>query len=74
MRKIILIVLGIALIVFGAVALAKGGIPHTSHHTVNLVIAKGSFDTDEVWAVHPIIAGLSLAAGVLLVFLGAKSK
>ena len=74
MRKIILIVLGVLLIIFGAVALAKGGIPHTAHHQVDMVIIKGSFNTEEVWAVHPVIAGLSLAAGVALVFFGAKSK
>ena len=74
MRKIILLVLGCALLVFGAVALAKGGIPHTAHHEFDLVIAKGSLNTREVWEIHPAFAWLSLAAGAFLIFMGARAK
>jgi len=72
MRKSVLIFLGIVLLVFGAVALAKGGIPHTVHHTFDIAIAKGSVNTEEVWEVPPVFAGLALAAGTVLILLGAK--
>ena len=74
MRKTVMIVLGIALIIFGAVALAKGGSPHTAHHEVDLVVFKGSVNTQEVWEIHPALAGLALAAGAVLIFFGARSK
>ncbi len=74
MRKTLLILSGVVLIIFGAVALARGGIPHTARHKVDMVIIKGSFNTEEVWEIPPLIAGLSLAAGVVLVFFGAKSR
>jgi hypothetical protein len=72
MRNTVLIILGISLLIFGAVALAKGGIPHTVHHTFDIAIAKGSVNTEEVWEVPPVLAGLALAAGVGLILLGAK--
>lgn len=74
MKKTVMIVLGICLIIFGAVALAKGGIPHTAHHEVDMVVFKGSVNTHEVWAIHPALAGLALAGGAVLIFLGARSK
>lgn len=74
MRKPILLVLGGGLLIFGAVALAKGGIPHTAHHEFDLVLAKGSLNTREVWVVHPAFAWLALAAGAFLIFLGARAK
>lgn len=72
MSKSLLILLGIALIIFGAVSLAKGGIPHTVHHTFDIAIVKGSVNTNEVWEVHPALAGLAIAAGAGLVFAGAR--
>jgi uncharacterized membrane protein len=72
MRKTTLILLGALLIVFGAISLAKGGIPHTVHHTFDIAVVKGSVNTDEVWEVHPVFAGLSIAAGAALLFAGAR--
>lgn len=73
-RKTIMIVLGVLLIVFGAIALAKGGIPHTVKHSFDIAIVKGSVNTQEVWEIHPVFAGLAIAAGAVLVFAGARAK
>jgi hypothetical protein len=72
MRKPVLIILGVILIVFGAISLAKGGIPHTVHHTFDIAVVKGSVNTEEVWEVHPALAGLAIAAGAGLIFAGAR--
>ena len=74
MRNTLFIVLGIALFIFGAVALAQGGIPHPAHHAFDIAIAKGSVDTQEMWVVQPVMAGLALVAGVALILAGARAR
>ncbi len=73
-RKTIMIVLGVLLIIFGAIALSQGGIPHTVNHSWHFAFFNGSFETQEVWEIHPIFSGLAIAGGAVLVFLGAKAK
>lgn len=66
-------IIGLALIVFGAIALFYKGIPYGSRDVVvNVGRLKGVVETNQTWVVPPIIGGLTLASGVLLLFVGAK--
>jgi hypothetical protein len=74
MRKYLLILLGLVLYGFGAIALAAGGIPHTRRHSFNVGTLKITGSNEETLPVHPLVSGAALLAGLGLVFYGAKSK
>ena len=71
MKPITLI--GIALIVLGVVAFAYQGITYTSREKIiDLGPLQASADTKKTIPLSPLLGGLSLAGGVVLVVAGRK--
>ena len=67
--------LGIVLIVLGALALAHQGFSYTRREKVlDVGPIHATADTREHVDVPPIIGGLALAAGAVLLVMGAKRK
>ena len=67
--------LGIVLIVLGALALAYQGFSYTRREKVlDVGPIHATADTREHVDVPPIIGGLALAAGAILLIMGAKRK
>jgi hypothetical protein len=65
--------LGIALIVLGALALAYQGFSYTRREKVlDIGPIHATADSREHVDLPPIVGGLALAAGVILLFMGAK--
>jgi uncharacterized membrane protein len=65
--KLPLIIIGIVLIALGLVSLAYQGITYTSRETVlNVGPIKATADTQKTIPLSPILGGLSLAGGVVL--------
>ncbi len=73
MRNRALLVVGLMLIAVGALALFYKGIPYTSR---DVVIDAGPItataETSKTWPVSPIVGGLAVAGGVLLVVVGTR--
>lgn len=73
MRNRALLVVGLMLIAVGALALFYKGIPYTSR---DVVIDAGPItataETSKTWSVSPIVGGLAVAGGVLLVVVGTR--
>jgi len=66
---------GIVLIVLGALALAYQGINYTRQKDViNVGSLHVTAETDERIPLPPILGGLALAGGVVLLVMGARSK
>ena len=66
--KLPLIIIGIVLIALGLVSLAYQGITYTSRETVlNVGPIKATADTQKTIPLSPILGGLALAGGVVLV-------
>lgn len=66
---------GIALIVLGALALAYQGINYTRQkNVVDLGSIHVTTETQERISIPPILGGLALAGGIVLLFIGAKKK
>jgi len=66
---------GIVLIVLGALALAYQGITYTRQKDVlNVGSLHVTTETDERIPLPPILGGLALAGGVVLLALGARNK
>jgi len=73
MKPIILV--GIALIILGVVALVYQGIPYTSREKVlQIGPLEATAKTKKTIAVPPIVGGLVLAGGIVLVLLGSRKK
>jgi hypothetical protein len=67
--------LGIALIVLGALALAYQGFSYTRREKVlDIGPIHATADSREHVDLPPIVGGLALAAGVVLLVMGAKRK
>ena len=67
--------LGIALIVLGGLALAYQGFSYTRREKIiDIGPIHATADTQEHVPIPPIFGGLALAAGVVLLFMGAKQK
>lgn len=65
--KLALIIIGIVLIALGLVSLAYQGITYTRHQTVlNVGPIKATADTQKTIPVPPILGGLALASGAVL--------
>ncbi|HEV2055779.1 MAG TPA: DUF3185 domain-containing protein [Methylomirabilota bacterium] len=65
--KLPLIIIGIVLIAVGLVSLVYQGITYTSRETVvNLGPIKATADTQKTIPLSPILGGLALAGGVIL--------
>jgi len=64
---------GIALILLGIVAFAYKGITYTSRETViDIGPIKATADTQKTIPLSPLLGGLALVGGVVLVVVGAK--
>ena len=67
--------LGIALIVLGGLALAYQGFSYTRREKIiDIGPIHATAERQEHVPVPPILGGLALAAGVVLLFMGAKQK
>jgi uncharacterized membrane protein len=70
-----LTLIGIALIVLGIVAFAYQGITYTSREKViDIGPLQASVDTKKTIPFSPILGGLLLAGGIVLVVVGAKTS
>jgi hypothetical protein len=66
-------IVGILLVIVGALGLAYGGISYTREKTVvDLGPIKATADTRETIPVPPILGGLVLVGGIVLLMTGAK--
>jgi uncharacterized membrane protein len=73
MKPIMLI--GIVLIVLGLVILAYQGITYTSREKIiDIGSLQATADTKKTIPLSPILGGLALAGGIVLVIVGAKNK
>ena len=73
MKPIMLI--GIVLIVLGVVALAYQGITYTRREKIiNIGPIHATADTKKTIPLSPILGGVALAGGIVLVIIGAKNK
>jgi hypothetical protein len=71
MKPIMLV--GIALIVLGVVALAYRGITYTSHDTViDIGPIHATADTQKTIPISPLLGGLAFAGGIVLVVVGSR--
>jgi hypothetical protein len=69
------IVLGILLIVLGALALAYQGFDYTRHEKVlDIGPIHATADTQKHVPLPPIVGGLALAAGAALLVMGSRQK
>jgi len=69
------VLLGIALIVLGIVAFAYQGITYTTREKViDLGPIQASVDTKKTIPLPPILGGLALAGGIVLVIPGPRSR
>jgi hypothetical protein len=71
MKPIVLI--GIALIILGVVAFAYQGITYTSREKIiDIGPIHATADTKKTIPLSPILGGLALAGGIVLVIIGVK--
>jgi uncharacterized membrane protein YidH (DUF202 family) len=70
-----LALLGVVLIILGIIALAYQGITYTTRENViDLGPLKASVEKKKTIPLPPILGGLAVAAGVFLVWVGAKKS
>ena len=68
-------VLGVLLVIVGMVALLYGGFTYTKHEKViDIGPIEASADTKKHVAIPPIIGGIALVAGVVMVVASRKSS
>jgi len=68
-------IIGLVLIVLGALALAFQGITYTRHENVlDVGPIHATADTKETIPLSPILGGLALAGGIALLIAGARQK
>ena len=73
MRNNVLAIVGVILIAAGAMALFYRGIPYTSRDVViDVGPLKATAETNKTWPVPPILGGLAIAGGVMLIIVGAR--
>ncbi len=66
---------GIALIVLGIVAFAYQGITYTSREKIiDIGPIQATADTQKTIPLSPVLGGLALAGGIVLVVVGAKKS
>jgi hypothetical protein len=67
------VLVGVALIILGVVALAYQGITYTTREKIiDIGPLKASVDKEKSIPLPPIAGGLALAGGVILVIVGAR--
>jgi hypothetical protein len=70
-----IMVLGLVLIVLGALALAYQGITYTTHEKIiDLGHIQASADVKKTIPLPPLLGGLALAGGIALVIVGRKKS
>jgi hypothetical protein len=75
MSKKVIAIIGVVLIVTGALALFYRGIPYTSRDVVVDVGAiTATAVSDKTWPVPPIMGGLAIAGGVVLIVVGTRKS
>jgi len=68
-------IIGIALIILGIVALAYRGITYTQREKiVDIGPLQATADREKTIPLPPILGGLSLVGGIVLVTVGSKSR
>jgi len=73
MSKKVIAIIGVVLIVTGALALFYRGIPYTSRDVVvDVGPITATAESDKTWPVPPIMGGLAIAGGVVLIVVAAK--
>ena len=73
--KVPLMIIGIALVALGLIALAYQGITYTSRETiVDLGPIKATADRQKTIPLPPILGGLALAGGVAVLIGSARSR
>jgi len=73
MRNKAFAVIGVVLIIGGAVALFYRGIPYTSRDVViDVGPVTATAESSKTWPVPPIMGGLAIAGGVVLIAVGAR--
>ena len=73
MRNNVLAIVGVILIAAGAMGLFYRGIPYTSRDVViDVGPLKATAETSKTWPVPPILGGLAIAGGVMLILVGAR--
>ena len=73
MKPIVLI--GIALIILGVVAFAYQGITYTSREKIiDIGPIQATQKTKKTIPLSPLLGGIALAGGIVLVIIGAKNK
>jgi len=69
------VVIGILLIVLGVIALAHQGITYTTRKKiVDIGPIQATKDTTKTIPLSPVLGGIALAGGVVLLLAGARSK
>jgi len=70
-----IVIIGVVLIVFGIVALAYQGITYTTREKiVDIGPLKVEAEKQRTIPLPPLLGGLSLAAGVVLVIVGVRKR
>ena len=70
-----IMLLGIALMIFGIIALAYQGITYTTRQKVlQIGPLEATQETKKTIPQPPVVGGAALAGGIVLVFMGARKK
>ena len=73
MRNNVLAIVGVILIAAGALGLFYRGTPYTSRDVViDVGPLKATAETSRTWPVPPVLGGLAIAGGVVLIVVGAR--
>ena len=73
MRNSALVVIGVILIAAGAMGLFYRGIPYTSRDVViDVGPLKATAESSKTWPVPPLLGGVAVAGGVMLILVGAR--
>ena len=68
-------IIGIVLIIGGAIGLIFGGITYGSHRdTVEMGPLSASVTQRDTFPISPVVAGVALIAGIALVVVGSRRK
>jgi hypothetical protein len=75
MSKKVIAIIGVVLIMAGALALFYRGIPYTSRDVVvDVGPITATAVSDKTWPVPPIMGGLAIAGGVVLIVVGTRKS
>lgn len=73
LRVKIATIIGIVLVIVGVIGLAAGGFSYTKEKTVvDIGPLKATADTKETVPIPPVLGGIALVGGIVLIVVGAK--